>query len=51
MRGEEGRKEEKSPPIEVNRWTDRVNERQRWRGKKGVPFAIPVPYIFQDHKA
>lgn len=44
MTGEELRKEEKNPQIEVNRWTDRANERQRWRGGKEVdPFSIPVP--------
>ena len=32
--GEEGRRKEKSPPIEMNRWTDRVNQRWRWTGGK-----------------
>lgn len=34
--GEEGKKEGEKPPIEMNRWTDRVNERWRWTGRKGL---------------
>lgn len=41
--GGRGKKEGEKPPFETNRWTDRVNERWRWTGRKGAP--SPVTYF------